>query len=518
MLTPLNALLVEDSAPDADLLVVELKKNGFDPKWERVETEMEYRASLNPGLNIIFSDYSLPQFSTARAIELLQESGLDVPFIIVSGTIGEERAVEALKAGATDCVLKDNLNRIGPVVKRALREIQERDERKRLETQFVEAQKMEVIGQLAGGIAHDFNNIISVINGYSDLIMSELEAGSLSHKCAEEICLAADRASALVGQLLIFGRKQAVQMLVINLNDVLGNLDKMLRRLIDENIEMTMIQGEHIGHIKADSGYVGQVLMNLIVNARDAMPNGGKLVIETGNAKLDENFAQAHAGATVGDYVVLTISDSGIGMSDEVKACIFQPFFTTKPKGKGTGLGLTTCQTIVKQCGGCIDVQSELGKGTTFKIFFPRVVQPLDIAVRPAKAKPPARGTETLLFVDDEPSMCHMARRILELQGYKVLSAINGKEGLRAVRECKGDRVSLVVTDVIMPEMDGKMMAKALKLDYPDIKVLFTSGYNDEVIVQQEGLDPGAVFLPKPYTAASLTQKVRELLDAKNNM
>jgi len=516
MTTPLNALLVEDSADDAALLVVELQKNGFDPKWKRVETEADYRANLNSELNVIFSDFALPQFSTMCALKLLQESKLDIPFIIVSGTIGEERAVESMKAGATDYVLKDNLNRLGPVVERALREIQERVERKRAEAQFIEAQKMEVIGQLAGGVAHDFNNMLSVIIGYSDLMMPELDAEGMPHKCAVEIRQAADRAVGLTRQLLVFSRKQAAQTAVLDLDNVVKDLDKMLHRLIDENVELTIVPGKQIGRIKADSGQVGQVLMNLVVNARDAMPNGGKLTIETGNVTLDENFARTYQGAMAGDYVMLAVTDTGTGMSDEIKAHLFEAFFTTKPKGKGTGLGLATCQTIVKQCGGCIEVQSELGKGATFKIYFPRVEQPLDTTVQTAKGKSLARGTETLLVVEDEPSLRHLACNILESQGYNVLSANNGQEGLRVARECKGGPIRLVITDVTMPQMSGKVMAEWLKEVYPDIKILFTSGYTNDALGQHGVLQPGIVFLPKPYTPVALTSKVRELLDASS--
>jgi signal transduction histidine kinase len=515
MATPLNILIVEDSADDAALVVKELQKNGFDFKWKRVETEADYRANLNSEINVILSDFSLPQFSTMRALGLLQESKLDIPFIVVSGTIGEERAVESMKAGATDYVLKDKLDRLGPVVKRALREIQERTERKRAEAQFIEAQKMEVIGQLASGVAHDFNNILSVIIGYGDLMMPELDAEGLPHKCAGEIRQAADRAVALTRQLLIFSRKQTVQTVVLDLDSVVKDLDKMLHRLIDENVELAIVPGKQAGRIKADSGQLGQVLMNLVVNARDAMPNGGKLTIETGNVTLDDNFVRSHAGTAAGDYVMLAVTDTGTGMTAEVKAHLFDAFFTTKPKGKGTGLGLATCQTIVKQCDGYIEVQSELGEGTTFKIYFPRVEQPLDTLVQTAKVKKLlVRGMETLLLVEDEPSVRHLACSILQSQGYNVLSANNGKEGLRMARECKAGLIQLVITDVIMPQMSGKVMAEWLKEVYPDLKILFTSGYTDDAIVEQGVLEPGIAFLPKPYTPAALAHKVRELLDA----
>jgi CheY-like chemotaxis protein len=294
---------------------------------------------------------------------------------------------------------------------------------------------------------------------------------------------------------------------------VVKELDKMLRRLIDENIEMTIVPGKQIGRVKADSGYVGQVLMNLVVNARDAMPNGGQIIIATENVTLDENYARAHNGAIPGDYVMFSVSDTGSGMTDEVKARMFEAFFTTKPKGKGTGLGLATCQTIVQQSGGHIDVSSEFGKGTTFKIYFPRVDQPLDAPVRPLRAGPLPRGTETLLLVEDEPAVRHLACDVLEGQGYHVLRANNGQDALHTVRDHKGSPIQLVITDVIMPLMGGKVMAEWLKTSNPDLKILFTSGYTDEAITNNGALQAGVEFLPKPYTPATLARKAREMLD-----
>jgi two-component system cell cycle sensor histidine kinase/response regulator CckA len=460
----------------------------------------------------------MPQFNGLRAAELLQKSGLDIPFILISGTVGEDVAVEAMKHGATDYLLKDRIARLGQAVERALREIQERAERKRLEAQFIEAQKMEVIGHLASGIAHDFNNILGVIIGYNDLMMPELAHGGLPHKCAEEIRHSAERAVALTRQLLLFSRKQTVQPVVLNLHEVIEGMDKMLRRLIDENIELTIAPEKETGRINADSGMVGQLLMNLVVNARDAMPDGGGLKIETANVTLDENFSRSHAGTPAGEYVMLSITDTGIGMTDEVKAHLFEAFFTTKPKGKGTGLGLATCQTIVKQCGGCIEVESEVGKGSTFKIYFPRVGQsaaPMDMFKKTSPAKPLVRGTETLLMVEDEPSVRNLACAVLEAQGYNVLRAINGQEGLRVAREHKGEPIRLVITDVIMPQMSGKVMAEWLKATFPEIKILFTSGYTDDAISQHGVLEPGIAFLAKPYSPAALTHKVREMLDEK---
>jgi two-component system, cell cycle sensor histidine kinase and response regulator CckA len=388
---------------------------------------------------------------------------------------------------------------------------------KKLEAQFIEAQKMEVIGQLAGGVAHDFNNILAIIMGCGDLIASALGSNSPLQEYAEEIRHASERAAGLTQQLLVFSRKQPVRPAVLDLNDAVKKLDKLLGRLVDENIEMTILPGNELGRVIADSGHVGQVLMNLVVNARDAMPNGGKLTIATSNVTLDENYARAHNGAMSGDFVILSVGDTGTGMSDEVKAHLFEAFFTTKPKGKGTGLGLATCQTIVQQCGGFIGLESEIGAGTTFKIYFPRVERPLDVAPGPIRTGLLPRGTETLLVVEDDPSVRKLARRVLEAQGYAVLSASNGQEGLRVVRDHKGSPIRLVITDVIMPQMGGKVMAEWLETSRPDLKILFTSGYTGASIARHGILEAGMQFLPKPYTLATLAGKVRELLDQSNN-
>jgi two-component system cell cycle sensor histidine kinase/response regulator CckA len=508
MSTPIKILIVEDSEDDATLLVEELRSAGFDPTWKRVETETDYCNQLKEQPDVIFSDFTLPQFSTPLASKLLRQSKLDIPFIIVSGTIGEEHAVESMRGGATDYVLKNRLFRLGPVVARALLEKRNRIERKQIEAQFIEAQKMEVIGQLASGIAHDFNNILAIIMGYSDLLSSDLPPDSLLRKHTEEIRLAAERAAGLTRQLLVFSRKQTVQPVVLDLNAAVKDLEKMLRRIIDENIEMTITPAEKLGRIKADSGYIGQVLMNLVVNARDAMPAGGKVSIATSNVTLDQK-----EGGTL-DHVMLSVTDTGTGMTDEVKAHMFEAFFTTKTSGKGTGLGLATCQTVVRQCGGQIRVESEVGRGTVFKVYFPRVDEPVDPGTQFLRRGPLPRGTETLLLVEDEPSVRHLACGILESQGYTVLSANNGLEGLHVAQERKGPAISLVISDVIMPQMGGKVMSDWLKVAYPDIKILFTSGYTDDALAHHGVLDIGIAFLPKPYTSATLTRKVREILDA----
>ncbi|HEX5221696.1 MAG TPA: response regulator, partial [Verrucomicrobiae bacterium] len=300
MTTPLNVLMVEDSQDDADLLVAELRRAKFDPHWTRVETEADFRAVLKNTPDIILSDYSMPQFNGLRAAEILQASGLNIPFILISGTVGEEVAVEAMQHGAMDYLLKDRIGRLGLAVRRALKEAADRAERRKLEAQFIEAQKMEVIGHLAGGVAHDFNNVLAVILGYSELLLMEMETADPTRGLIEEVRHAAERAKGLTDQLLVFSRRQTVQLVVLDLNQVVADMEKMLRRLIGETIELTTRLGKRLGRVKADSGYMGQVLMNLVANARDAMPNGGKIIIETSNVTVSGENAETNAGVPAG--------------------------------------------------------------------------------------------------------------------------------------------------------------------------------------------------------------------------
>ena len=402
------------------------------------------------------------------------------------------------------------------VMRRTLEKVDARAKRQRLEARYIEAQKVEVLGELAGGVVHDFNNFLAVIIGYSEMIEAKLGPNSSLREYTDQIRLASQGAAGLTRQLLVFSREETVLPLVLDLNDVVQDMEKMLRRLIGEHIAMTMVPGKQTGRVKTDPGYVGQLLMNLVVNARDAMPRGGRLTISTDNATLDNDYALAHPGAVPGDYAVLSVSDTGTGMTEEVKARLFEAFFTTKLKGKGTGLGLATCQTIVQQSGGHISVDSELGRGTTFNIYFPRVDLPLDAAARPAKTGPLPRGTETLLVVEDEPALRHLTCGILKAQGYEVLSASNGQDALEMAREYKGGPIHLVVSDVIMPLMDGKVMASWLKAAYPDLKILFTSGNPDEGGTHQTERANSVEFLAKPYAPTALTRKVREMLNANS--
>ncbi|HEV3271650.1 MAG TPA: response regulator [Candidatus Methylacidiphilales bacterium] len=515
MKSPLHILHLEDDSDDAALVRATLEDEGIICEATRVETHDDFVEALkHGGIDLILSDFSLPKFDGLSAMGIVRTQWPAIPLIFVSGTLGEERAIDSLKSGAIDYVLKEGLARLAPAVRRAMQEVEDRAERQRLEALFIEAQKMDVLGQLAGGVAHDFNNILAVIMGYGDMISSDLVPDSPLQKYTKEIKLATERAAGLTRQLLVFSRKQTVQPVVLDLNDVVNDMEQMLRRLIDEYIEMSIVPGEHIGSIKADSGYVGQVLMNLVVNARDAMPNGGKLTIGINNITLDESYTDTHTGVLPGNYVMLSVSDTGVGMTDEVKAHLFEAFFTTKLSGKGTGLGLATCQTIVQQSGGHIGFYSEAGLGTTFKVYFPRIEQLLAVVPKSVQPGPLPRGTETVLVVEDDQSVRHLARGILEAQGYEVLTAPNGQEALRVVNQSQGQPISLVITDVIMPLMSGNVMAEWLKTTYPEIKILFTSGYTDEAIARHRVLEVGVEFLPKPYSRSTLVHKVREMLDS----
>jgi two-component system cell cycle sensor histidine kinase/response regulator CckA len=384
--------------------------------------------------------------------------------------------------------------------------------RKELEAQFVQAQKMEVVGQLAGGVAHDFNNMISIIMGYSEIVLDELDGASPLRAHVQTIHHTAQRAGALTRQLLIFSREEATQLQIIDLSAAVAGMDSMLRRLIGENIQLVTEPQPDLGGVEADLGQVEQVLMNLTVNARDAMPGGGTITISTSQRTVAES-AGDDAPIPPGDYVVLSIADEGCGMSAEVREKIFAPFFTTKPAGKGTGLGLATCQRIVAQWSGHIAVESERGVGTRFDVYLPRVQLPAQRPATPSQSAALPRGTETILLVEDEPGLLHLAASVLAHQGYTVLKAANGQEALRIVRERDGLPIDLVLTDMVMPEMGGKLMADWLRITNPEIKLLFTSGYSQCGLEDQFGI--GIEFLPKPYTPSSLVRKVREVIDQR---
>lgn len=384
---------------------------------------------------------------------------------------------------------------------------------KRLEQQFFQAQKMEAVGRLAGGVAHDFNNLLTVILASTELLLEMLPSGHPGREEAMETRKAALRAADLTRQLLAFSRRQVLAPRVLSLNDVVVDMDRMLRRLIGEDIDLRTVLAQDVGAVRADPGQLEQVIANLAVNARDAMPKGGKLTIETANVTLDEAYAAGRPVTVPGRYVMFAVSDTGVGMGEETKARVFEPFFTTKPKGKGTGLGLATVYGIVKQSGGYIWVYSEPGRGTTFKVYLPRVDAPVEPAGTAPVETSSLRGSETILLCEDQEQVRTLTRRMLEARGYDVLVARSGHEALRLAEERSGP-IHLLVTDVVMPGMSGKELALLLNPPRPAMKVLYVSGYTDESIVQHGVLEPGAAFLQKPFTAEMLARKVREVLDS----
>jgi PAS domain S-box-containing protein len=386
-------------------------------------------------------------------------------------------------------------------------------DRKQLENQLQQARRMEAVGRLAGGIAHDFNNLLTIIKGYTELGLTRAKSQPEVRADLERIEDASERAAGLVRQLLAFGRRQVLQPKVLGLNAIVMGLDKLLRRLMDEGIEMKTIVAKHLGTIKADPGQVEQVIMNLVVNARDAMPNGGSLTVETENVELDEVYARDHATVRPGRYVMLAVSDTGVGMSADTIAHIFEPFYTTKESGRGTGLGLSTVYGIVKQSGGYIWVYSELGAGTTFKVYLPRVDEPVEALPAKRAALPDRTGTETILLVEDEPDLRELTRMALASRGYSVVEAVSPEEAER-LAEQYGSKIHLLLTDVMMPGISGRELAKRLSARQPALRVLYMSGYTYNVIAQGGTLERGVAFLQKPFTPSGLIEKVREVLDA----
>ena len=384
-------------------------------------------------------------------------------------------------------------------------------QRKELENQLRQAQKMEAVGQLAGGIAHDFNNVLTAILGYTRLLLKESELGARQRDDITEIEEAAQRAASLTRQLLAFSRKQVMQPTVLNVNEVVQGMRTLLRRLIGEHITLVAAFDPEPVFVRADQGQLQQVIVNLSVNARDAMPAGGTLMLATARVDLDAAFKGSHPGSTVGPHVRLLVSDSGTGMDAEVRRRVFEPFFTTKPVGKGSGLGLATVYGIVKQSGGYIDVESQPGHGSTFTIYLPRVAAPTQPIAEPP-APPPRPGRETVLLVEDESGVRALARRALKEFGYRVLEATNGVEALTVARACT-DPIDLLLTDVVMPEMGGRELAQVLRQERPETRVLFTSGYPDSGGMALDVAESRVPYLPKPYTPNELAQKVREVLD-----
>lgn len=640
MKAPLKILVVEDSKDDAELLLRAVKLSGYEPSAVQVQTEQGMRSQLSKGhWDLVISDYVLPGFSGLEALRVLLESGREIPFIIVSGKIGEDVAVEALQAGANDYLLKDRLTRIGPAIDRALKEVAQRKKRKQaeeglkeseeryrrlvescpeamfivsggsivfanpaavsligvrtpvdlvgknlleyidhnyrdlvdehlrqaldgldgplleqrmmrtdgapvlvealarrinyhgeaavqilcrdvtnrkhLEQQLLSAQKMEAVARLAGGVANDFNNLLTVITGYSGLIRSGLAPDHPLQKDLQQVIQSTERAIGLTSQLLAISRKDVLAPEPINLNRVLDQVAPLLRRLMGENIETVLELGKDLHHIRADRGQMETVIINLCAHSRESMLHGGKLTLRTETLRLEKpHHNQLHLAA--GDYVVLCITDTGLGLSEEHQKHLFEPFFGSVQPGKNTGLGLATVYAVVKQHGGQISCESEVGKGSTFKIYLPAIEPGTLLEVQEVVPVEPTPPGKVILLAEDEEVLRDFANLILRKHGYHVLVARDGIDALKVVEQFERP-VDLLFTDVVMPRMGGTELYKRFIERQPEVPVLFTSGYPRNVLVESGLEDTGLEFLQKPYTTAHLLEKIRVvLLNSKN--
>lgn len=515
MATPLQILLVEDSPNDAALIVRHLQRGGYDVAFERVDSYGDMNAALERQTwDLVISDHSMPNFSGTEALKLLRDRGSDAPFIFVSGTIGEETAVSALKSGAQDYLMKGHLQRLIPAIERELRECKQRRERVRLDQRMQHLERFEAIGQLAGGIAHDFNNVIGAVLGWARLGIEESSSHSAFRDRFEKIHDEADRAARLTAQLLAFARRQVLQPKYLSLNDSISGMASLLQTAVGGHIAIETVLDPDLDIIRADPSQIEQVVMNLCLNARDAMPSGGKLAIETRNTNITEDFCRIHSDVTPGKYSLLMVSDTGTGMDSETVARIFEPFFTTKELGRGTGLGLATVYGIVKQHEGFINVHSEPGEGTTFWVYFPaNPGKPEQQMLSPAGKVP--KGDETVLVADDHDGLRAIAQESLTSYGYKVVLATNGPEAVRLFTEHEA-LIQLVILDVTMPLLRGPQAYAQMAELRPRLPVIFTSGHTAEASQLEPLLLNGASFLQKPYSPRELGKLVRRMLDQRS--
>ena len=516
---PLKLLIVEDFELDAELLLLELRRQGFAPDAERVQTREGLEDALTRGgWDLVVSDHNLPSFTSLDALTVVKRLAPDLPFIVVSGSIGEEYAVEAMRAGASDFVVKTRLHRLAPAVERELREVAERREQRRVaaalaesEERLRQAQKLEAIGRLAGGIAHDFNNLLTAILGYADLAIEGIADGDPLRADLEEIKFAGSKAVDLTRQLLAFSRRQVLHRRVLELGEVIDEVTRLLRRVIGEHIRLETDHEETQWPVKADRTQIEQIVMNLAVNARDAMSRGGTLRIETANVVVQDDGA-AGLPARPGEYVRLRVTDTGDGIPPEVMPRIFEPFFTTKESGRGTGLGLATVYGIVQQSDGFIFVASEPNQGAVISIYLPRTidVDADDAPPSPAKA---VSGHETIMVVEDEGGIRDLTVRILTQAGYRVLAAAGPLAAIDTLATETGS-IDLLLTDVVMPDMDGPALADHLRRSRPSMRVLFMSGFTGESMTEVERGGEESV-LAKPFTPAALLLRVHRVLSGQ---
>lgn len=512
MSTSIRLLLIEDSHDDAELIVRELRRGGYVVTFERVDTKAAVVAAMdNKDWDLIVCDYSMPQFSGMDALRLLRSHETETPFIFVSGTIGEDTAVSALKEGAQDYVMKDNLKRLLPAVERELREVDQRRERQRLEVQLEQLRRFEAIGRLAGGIAHDFNNVLGVILGWAQIGLEQTSDSSAVHEHFKKIHDQAGRAAGLTSQLLAFARRQVLQPRNVSLNNIVSDALQLLRTGLGGSISLKADLAPDLDITRADPSQLEQVLMNLVWNARDAMPQGGEVILRTENLKVTQEFVRSHPYAHPGKYVRLSVSDSGTGMDAATLDRIFEPFFTTKEIGKGTGLGLPTVYGIVKQHNGFLDVYSEPGNGTAFYVYLPASSGVVDPPV--AKIEDSVGGgKETILVAEDHEDLRELAQVLLASNGYNVILASNGREALHLFK-ANIDDVRLVILDVVMPLIAGPEVYTRMLALRPHLPVIFTTGHSAETASLNSSIEQGALFLQKPYTPQVLSRTVRSALD-----
>ncbi|HEY4348750.1 MAG TPA: response regulator [Gaiellaceae bacterium] len=474
------------------------------------------RASAETEYDIWLVDYRLGPDDGIELVRELIAGGHDQPAIVLTGQGDRDVDVKAANAGAADYLVKGEIS--PALLERTIRysiqsAVHLRALRQR-EEQLRQTQRMEALGQLAGGVAHDFNNLMSAVIGFSELGLKRLDDRDRIQHYFQEIKRAGERAAGLTHQLLAFSRKQVLETRVIDLNTVIAGVEKLLQHLITDDVEVVTLLDESLGPVEADPGQIEQVLMNLAINASDAMPSGGKLTIETANIEISQDSASQFSDIQPGPYVVLAVSDSGTGMDPETVRRAFEPFFTTKEVGKGTGLGLATVFGIVKQSGGDIQVYSEPGHGTTFRVYLPRAESPANSELGATLPNPDERldGSETILLVDDEELVRAFEREVLTESGYLILEATDVHHAVELARQHAGP-IHLLLTDVVMPELSGRQLSDRVSAERPDLRTLFTSGYTSDTIVRHGVLEPGIAYLPKPLSRLALTRKVREVLD-----
>ena len=516
MSVPLRVLMIEDSQDDAQLLLRQLQHGGYDVTWHRVETEVGTQDALaREPWDIVICDYSMPHFGGFDALRLLRSRGLETPFIFLSGTLGEDAAISALRQGAQDYIMKGNTKRLLPAIERELKEAALRKEHALLERRVRHLERFEAIGKLAGGIAHDFNNVIGVILNSAELGEEQAAEHPVIRERFRTIGKQSKVAANLTRQLLAFARRQVLQPEKIDLNSAISRVESVLLSGLGARIRFKCCLDPDIDVVEADPSQIEQVILNLCLNARDAMPEGGTLVVKTMNTTLDEEFCRTHSYGLPGSYVVLIVSDDGTGMDAGTQEHIFEPFFTTKGFGKGTGLGLATVYGIVKQHGGFINVYSEIDQGTTFRIYLPALTDshgPKAARAQGKVAPGSSAGSETILVAEDNLALVELAREVFASRGYTVIAARDGSEAVRLFRE-KADEIGLVILDVVMPMVGGPEAFDRIAEIRPDVPVIFTSGHTAETSALISRIRTGAFFLQKPYTPQVLVESARRVLD-----